>query len=110
MNAPLPAHVLPRIEPRRAPAALIEALRARFGERCSTALALREQHGRGESVYDAAPPEAVIFCESNDDVFLGRRLKATGSTPLTAPRGPGRRPGAGCARRWTCRAGNCCST
>jgi hypothetical protein len=36
----------------------------RFGERCSTAAAVREQHGRGESVYDAAPPDAVLFCES----------------------------------------------
>ena len=70
MNAPLPDHVLPRVELRPMPAAMLAALRQRFGERCSTAAAVRDQHGRGESVYDAAPPEAVVFCESNDDVVF----------------------------------------
>ena len=70
MNAPLPHHVLPRVELRPMPAAMLAALRQRFGDRCSTAAAVREQHGRGESVYDAAPPEAVVFCESNDDVVF----------------------------------------
>ena len=41
MNAPTE---LPfRVEPREVPAAMIEALTARFGERCSTALAVRAQ-------------------------------------------------------------------
>ena len=64
MNAPTPEHHLLR----PIPAAMLAALRERFGERCSTAATVREQHGRGESVYDAAPPEAVVFCESTDDV------------------------------------------
>ena len=63
MNAPLPGYVLPPVEARAVPAEMLAALKARFGERCSTALAVREQHGRGESVYDAAPPEAVLFCD-----------------------------------------------
>jgi len=50
------------------PLALLEALRVRFAERCSTAASVREQHGRGESIYDAAPPEAVVFCTSTEDV------------------------------------------
>ena len=58
MNAPLPAHLLPHLEPRPVPAAMIEALRAQFGARCSTALAVREQHGRDESPIDAPPPPA----------------------------------------------------
>jgi D-lactate dehydrogenase (cytochrome) len=45
-----------------------EALKARFGERCSAALAVREQHGRDESPFDVAPPELVVFCESTDEV------------------------------------------
>ncbi|HEY0821561.1 MAG TPA: 2-hydroxy-acid oxidase, partial [Rhizobacter sp.] len=49
MNAPLPSHVLPPMERRPVPPAMHEALRARFGERCSAALAVREQHGRDES-------------------------------------------------------------
>ena len=33
----------------------LEALKARFGTRCSTALAVREQHGRDESPFDVPP-------------------------------------------------------
>ena len=47
MNAPLPDHVLPRVEPRPMPAAMLAALRTHFGDRCSTAAAVRDQHGRG---------------------------------------------------------------
>ena len=58
MNAPLPAHLLPQLAPRPVPAEMLRALQARFGARCSTALAVREQHGRDESPIDAPPPEA----------------------------------------------------
>lgn len=68
MNAPLPAHLLPRLEPRPVPAAMLAALQQRFGGRCSTAMAVREQHGRDESPFDAPPPEVVVFCESTEDV------------------------------------------
>ena len=64
MNAPLSVQQLQR----PMPPALLDALRERFAERCSTAASVREQHGRGESVYDAAPPEAVVFCTSTEDV------------------------------------------
>lgn len=59
---------LPRIAPRAVPAALLDALKARFEARCSTALAVREQHGRDESPIDAPPPEVVIYAESGTDV------------------------------------------
>jgi len=68
MNAALPAELLPRLRPRPMPDAMLEALRERFGARCSTALAVREQHGRDESPIDAPPPEAVVYCESTEDV------------------------------------------
>jgi D-lactate dehydrogenase (cytochrome) len=68
MNAPLPDHVLPKHELRLVPAAMLAALRTRFGERCSTATAVREQHGRDESTYPVTPPEAVVFCESTEEV------------------------------------------
>ena len=42
--------------------------RERFGERCSTARAVCDQHGRDESPYDVTPPAAVIFCECSADV------------------------------------------
>jgi D-lactate dehydrogenase (cytochrome) len=50
------------------PQALIDVLRARFAERCSTALVVREQHGRDESSFAAPPPAAVVFAESTADV------------------------------------------
>ena len=56
---------------------MLDALKARFGERCSTALAVREQHGRDESPFDAPPPEAVVFCESTEDVADGRQAAPT---------------------------------
>jgi len=82
MNAPLPAHLLPKIAPRPVPPEMIEALKARFGERCSTALAVREQHGRDESPIDAPPPAAVVFCESTDDVVAVVRLADRHAVPV----------------------------
>jgi D-lactate dehydrogenase (cytochrome) len=68
MNAALPATHLPVVEPRPMPAEMLQALKDRFGERCATALAVREQHGRDESVFDVPPPDAVVFCESTEEV------------------------------------------
>lgn len=71
------------VNPKRPlPAAMLGALRERFGERCSTAAAVREQHGRGESVYDAAPPEAVVFCESTDEVAFVVAQAAAQAVPV----------------------------
>jgi D-lactate dehydrogenase (cytochrome) len=61
---------------------MLAALRERFGDRCSTAAAVREQHGRGESVYDAAPPEVVLFCESTDEVAFAVRQAAAHAVPV----------------------------
>ena len=80
MNAPL--ELLPHVQPRPVPAAMMQALQQRFGERCSTAASVREQHGRGESVYDAVPPEAVLFCLSNDDVVFAVQLAAEHAVPV----------------------------
>jgi D-lactate dehydrogenase (cytochrome) len=72
----------PHIDRRPLPAAMLEALRTRFGERCSTATAVREQHGRGESVYDAAPPEVVVFCESTEEVAFVVSEAAAHAVPV----------------------------
>lgn len=82
MNAPLPAHLLPRLEPRPVPAAMLEALQAHFGARCSTALVVREQHGRDESPIDAPPPEAVVYCESTEDVAAVVKLADQYAVPV----------------------------
>jgi D-lactate dehydrogenase (cytochrome) len=68
MNAPLPGQLTPTLKPRPMPAPLREALQMRFGERFSTAAAVRDQHGRDESPYPVTPPEAVVFCESAEEV------------------------------------------
>jgi D-lactate dehydrogenase (cytochrome) len=80
MNAP--HDLMPRVEPRPVPAALLDALRARFGERCSTALAVREQHGRDESPFSVRPPDAVLFCESTEDVAAAVALAAAHAVPV----------------------------
>lgn len=70
---------------REAPAELIEALAARFDERCSTATAIREQHGRDESAYVDAPlPQAVVFARSTEDIVDIVRLVAAHRVPLIA--------------------------
>ena len=80
MNAP--NDLRPRIERRPVPAAMLEALKARFGERCSTAASVRDQHGRGESAYDAAPPDVVVFCESTAEVAFVVAQAAAQAVPV----------------------------
>ena len=82
MNAALPAHLLPELKPRPVPAEMLDLLRERFGERCSTAMAVRVQHGRDESPIDAPPPDVVIFCESTEDVAEAVRLADRFSVPV----------------------------
>jgi D-lactate dehydrogenase (cytochrome) len=50
------------------PDALATRLRAHFGERFSTAQAVRDHHGRDESPFPVTPPDAVVFAESTEDV------------------------------------------
>jgi len=79
MNAP---HDLPSTAQRLIPAGMLSALKQRFAERCSTALAVREQHGRDESPLDAPPPEAVVFAESNEDVAFVLKLAHAHAVPI----------------------------
>src|SRR5512134_2238894 len=81
MNATLPAH-LQLLEPRPVPASMLEALKDRFGTRCSTALAVREQHGRDESPFEVPPPDAVVYAESTDDVAAVVRLASQHGVPV----------------------------
>jgi D-lactate dehydrogenase (cytochrome) len=82
MNAPLPTHLLPAIAQREVPDALIDALRNRFGAQCSTAMAVRTQHGRDESSFEVPPPAAVVFAESTQDVADAIKLAAQYKTPV----------------------------
>ena len=82
MNAPIPVHVLPTFEARPVPAAMLDALAGHFGARCSTALAVRQQHGRDESPFDVPPPDVVVFAESTDDVAFVVRLADQHAVPV----------------------------
>jgi D-lactate dehydrogenase (cytochrome) len=55
-------------KPRELDATLLEELRALLGERVSTARAVREHHGKDESYFPYAPPDAVVFPESTEEV------------------------------------------
>ena len=83
MNAPTAVqHLLPEISLRATPDALIDALKTQFGERCSTAMAVREHHGRDESSYSIPPPSAVVFAESTADVAAAVKLAAQYQVPV----------------------------
>jgi len=83
MNAPTStSHLMPALHLRDVPAALIDGLKARFGDNCSTAMAVRTQHGRDESSFDAPPPAAVVFDESTQDVADAVKLASEHSVPV----------------------------
>ena len=84
MNAPTDhAHLAPVIQPRAVPEALLAALAERFGGQLSTALAVREQHGRDESAFTAVPPPAaVVFAQSTQDVADTLRLASQHAVPV----------------------------
>src|SRR5947209_19981179 len=64
--------------------AIIEALRARFGDRLSTAVAVRTQHGRDESYHAAHAPDAVVFAQSTEEVAEIIKLCAAHKVPVIA--------------------------
>ncbi len=83
MNAPTTAsHLAPELSLREVPHALIQALQSRFGARCSIAQAVREQHGRDESIFEVPPPSAVVFAESTQDVADAVKLAAQYKVPV----------------------------
>lgn len=83
MNAPATlTHLVPEVAQRPVPDALIAALKARFGANCSTAMAVREQHGRDESSFQVPPPAAVVFAECTQDVADAVKLAAQHDTPI----------------------------
>ena len=78
-----PTHLAPVIQPRTVPQALLDALAERFGAQFSTALVVREQHGRDESSYTTVPPPAaVVFAHSTQDVADTLRLASQHAVPV----------------------------
>ena len=59
------------------PPALLQALHAQFGERFNTTQAMREHHGKDESAFPTAPPDAVVFPQTTDEcVAIVKRCAA----------------------------------
>ena len=48
--------------------AFLDDLRAILGDRLSTSMAVREHHGNGEDYFPIAPPDAVCFAETTEEV------------------------------------------
>lgn len=84
----------------------IAELRAWMGERLSTAVAVREQHGRDTTFHPVMPPDAVAYPSTVDEV---RRIVATCALPVafrsfhSAPVRPARGTSLPCAAAsaWT---------
>ncbi|MGI9335872.1 MAG: FAD-binding oxidoreductase [Gammaproteobacteria bacterium] len=66
----------------RLPEALLAGLRNLAGERVSTSAAVREHHGKDMSYHEVAPPDAVVFAQSTEEVASIVRLCAEHKTPI----------------------------
>jgi hypothetical protein len=65
-------------------AALTQALAERFGNKLVTSQAVREQHGHTLTWLANAPPDAVVFAESTEDVVDAVKLCAAHDAPIVA--------------------------
>jgi D-lactate dehydrogenase (cytochrome) len=63
-------------------AALTADLTAHFGNKIATSQAVREQHGHTTTWIANAPPDAVLFAESKEDVIDAVRLCAKHDAPV----------------------------
>ncbi len=61
---------------------LVSKLGERFGERVTTARAIRERHGQDESYHPSYPPDAVVFPHSTEEVIQVVKLCAARGTPI----------------------------
>src|SRR5258706_7317646 len=65
-------------------AAIVERLTHDFAERAVTSNAIREQHGHGEGMADAALPDVVVFPHTNEEVAAIVRLCHLARVPVIA--------------------------
>ncbi|CAI5736261.1 unnamed protein product [Peronospora farinosa] len=73
------------ISARRVPSEeTLAALKALLGTRLSTASSVLEQHGTDESYHAVAPPDAVAFVQSTNEVSEVVKICAAGNTPVIA--------------------------
>ena len=65
-------------------AAIVDALTRDFGARAKTSAAIREQHGHGEGLADAALPDIVVYPHSNEEIASIVRLCHAARVPVIA--------------------------
>ena len=81
MNAPIDSRRRPSPE---ALAAVLGELSSRFHERAVVNASVREQHGHGEGLADAALPDLVVFPHTNEEVAAVVRTCAAARVPVIA--------------------------
>jgi D-lactate dehydrogenase (cytochrome) len=62
----------------------IEQAKAVLGDRLSTSQAVRDQHGRGEDYFTPAPPDAVAYVQSTEEVAAVVKICAQHKVPVIA--------------------------
>ncbi|MDH4181406.1 MAG: FAD-binding protein [Betaproteobacteria bacterium] len=65
-------------------AGVVERLARDYGARASTNASVREQHGHGEGLADAALPDVVVFPHTNEEVAAIVRLCNAARVPVIA--------------------------
>lgn len=65
-------------------AALVDRLKALLGDRCTTSASEREHHAHGESYHAGAPPDAVCYPTSTEEVSAIVKLCAEAGAPIVA--------------------------
>jgi D-lactate dehydrogenase (cytochrome) len=65
-------------------AALVERLTGTYGERAVVNRTVREQHGHGEGMADSAPPDVVVFPQTDEEVASIVRLCRAARVPVIA--------------------------
>ena len=64
------------------PNSFIEELKEILGDRVSTSTAVRDQHGNAEDYFPIAPPDAVCFANSTEEVSAIVKLCARDGVPI----------------------------
>jgi D-lactate dehydrogenase (cytochrome) len=68
--------------PAKTVAALVSDLNARFGNKIATSQAVREQHGHTTTWIANAPPDAVLFAETREDILAAVQICARHDAPI----------------------------